>query len=172
MLRNIVLHPEKLRMKDKSGNLPLHQECSNQCRSAILSKCVELYPEALAVTDCKGYLPLHRLLSNNASSIEDELMMIEKYPAALQQTAGTSQNLPIHIEYKYRCRSSIILKCIELYPESLGDAGRERCLLLHRLLSNESSSIEDALMMMEKYPAALQHPSDEGELPLHIECRK
>jgi len=45
---------------------------------------------------------------------------------------------------------------IDLYPEALGKADVLGCLPLHTLFRNVSSSIEDALMMMEKFPAALQ----------------
>jgi hypothetical protein len=76
-------------------------------------------------------------------------MMMEKYSAALRNP-NEYGHLPLHVECSIRCRSAIILKCIELYSEALADA--QGYLLLHRLLDNESSSIKDALMMMmEKY---------------------
>jgi hypothetical protein len=53
-------------------------------------------------------------------TIEDELLMIEKYPAALKHR-DVNGNLPIHVECEKLFRSAIISKCIELYPESLAD---------------------------------------------------
>jgi hypothetical protein len=38
------------------------------------------------------------------------------------------------------------------------------------MLWNDSSSIEDVLMLIEKCPEALQHPDDYCDVPLHIEC--
>jgi hypothetical protein len=88
----------------------IHVECEWECRPAII----------LLEADCKGYLPLHMLLCSWTSSTEDALMMIEKYPAALQHPIKIG-SLPLPIELIIQCRSSIILKCIELYPEALDD---------------------------------------------------
>jgi ankyrin repeat protein len=163
-------YPWTLWSNDIHGNLPIHLECINQCRSIIISKCIELYPESLAVADREGYLPLHRLLNNASSSIEVAMMMIEKYPAALKHQGNYKADLPLHIECNHQCRSIIISKCIELYPESLAVADKEEYLPLHRLLEKKSSSVEVAIMMIEKYPAALIHKNGRGSLPLHIEC--
>jgi hypothetical protein len=143
------------------GELPIHIECKNRCRSAILAKCIELCPDLLHMRDRSVTLPLNYLLENDSSSIDDALMMMEKYPKALEYAT-------LHIECQRRCRSAIIAKCIELYPQALAIAGKGGCLPLHFLLINKSSSIEDVLMMMEKYPAALQHRNNAGELPLHM----
>jgi hypothetical protein len=118
-LMMIDKYPAALRYMD--NGLPLHIECRNQCRSVIISKCIELYPKALAKMDEKGYQPLHLLLANGllSSSINDSLVMIEKYPAALKLRLCFQGILPIHLECMNRCRPAIISKCIELYPESL-----------------------------------------------------
>jgi ankyrin repeat protein len=166
-LMMIEKYPAALQHKDNFGDLPLLIECRNQCRSFIISQCIALYPEALAIADRNGYLPLHWLLHNQSSSVEDALMMIEKYPAALEHQSKVG--LPLHMECRYKCRSSIISLCIELYPEALAIAGHGY-LPLHLLLHNQSSSVKDALIMIEKYPAALEHQSKLG-LPLHIECK-
>jgi ankyrin repeat protein len=151
--------------------LNLHMECRNQCRSIIISKCIEQYPEILSTVDCEGYLPLHHLLWNGLSTIDDALIMIEKHPAALQHPENGLDQLPLHIECQKQCRSTIISKCIELYPESLAKADGQGCQPLHRLLWNEYPSHIDAVMMlMDKYPAALEHQEAFGHLPLHIEC--
>jgi ankyrin repeat protein len=169
-LMMIEEYPAALQQKNGEGQLPLHIECNNQCRSSIISKCVELYPDALTIAANEGYLPLHWLLWNKSSTIQDALMMVEKYPAALQHQ-NDYDYLPLHIECNNRCRSAIILKCVELYPESLSKSDRNAFLPLHMLLMNELSSTGDAQAMMEKYPEALQHQNVDGELPLHIECR-
>jgi hypothetical protein len=115
----IEKYPAALEHRNRHGELPLHVVCDRyQCRSSIISKCIEIYPEALSVPDAPGYLPLHLLLRNSMSSLDDALTMIEKYPAALQHRS-IHDSLPLHVESEYRCRSSIISKCIELYLDSL-----------------------------------------------------
>jgi hypothetical protein len=148
----------------------IHEECKRQCRSSILVKCMELYPEALSVADGEEYLPLHRILENRSSTIADALLMIEKYPAAVSHP-NCYRDLLLHIECECRCRSSIISKCFELHPESLRQFDKWRDLPLHKLLANELSSIEDAIMMIEKYPASLNHYNNAYCQPLQIECR-
>jgi ankyrin repeat protein len=173
MLQQMITYPEKLKIRDKYGNLPLHRECKRKCRSSTISQCIELYPESLAEADRSGLLPLHILLENESSFIDDVMMMMEKYPAAV--THKTRQgDLPLHIECRTHCRSSVISTCIELYPESLAQATMTGYLPLQTLLWNKSSSMDDALMMIEKYPAALRHHTStryKNYLPLHIECK-
>jgi hypothetical protein len=43
ILAVIERDPEALQEQDDNLNLPIHIECKNQCRSAVLTKCVELY---------------------------------------------------------------------------------------------------------------------------------
>jgi hypothetical protein len=168
-LMMIEQYPAVLKHQDNHDDyLPLHIECIMKCRSYIISKCIELYPESLAMTNYVRYLPLHNLLGNESSSIEDALMMIEKYPAALQHQDNYDQ-LPLHIECFYPCKSIILSKCVELYPEALTVADWKRCLPLYRVLVNIMSSIEDALMVIEKYPAAVNRVVCDNCLPIHIE---
>jgi hypothetical protein len=161
--------PELVKYPGVNGYLPLQMECDHRCRSAVISRCIEVYPEALAIAKTSGSLPLHRLLWNPESTIEVALMMFEKYPTALQHQNG-SLYLPIHIESWNRCRSIILMKCIELYPEALEVADENGYLPLHCILEKKESSVNDALMMIEKYSAALQHGNYIEYLPLHIEC--
>jgi hypothetical protein len=81
---------------------------------------MELFPESLAMADqheVYGFLPLHMVSANPQSTVELALMLIEKYPAALH-LASNGRGLPLHVECVFRCRSSIISRCIELYPEA------------------------------------------------------
>jgi ankyrin repeat protein len=147
---------------------PTHKQ--GKYDTSLQSECMISDSEALAIADAQGCLPLHQLLSIS-SSLEAALMMIEKYPAALQHRNHYVE-LPLHIECKHRCRSIIISKRIKLYPEALAVADRIGFLPLHWLLMNRPgpSSIEDALMLIMKYPAALSHQNIQGQLPLHTEC--
>jgi hypothetical protein len=149
--------------------LDIHEECKNQCRSSIIMQYIQQHPESLAIADVDGYLPLHSLLMHRSSSIDDALAMIEKYPAALQHPNDYGE-YPLHIECIYLCRSIIISTFIELYPEALSKATDGGELPLNWLIQNKSSMIEDVLLMMEKYQAALQQPNEFGHLPLQIEC--
>jgi hypothetical protein len=170
VLMVIEKYPAALQYLGVSNNLPLHCECMTQCRSAIISKCIELHPEALAMTNESDHLPLHLLLTNESSSINDALMMIEKYPAALEQKTNLS-HLPLHLECGDRARRAVISKCIDRYPESLAVTDKGLDLPLHRCLSNSRSSVETALMMIEKYPAAVKHQNFFNRLPIHVECK-
>jgi hypothetical protein len=130
-----------------------------------------LYLEALDETeDYCGYLLLHRLLQNG-SSIENALTTIEQYPAALRHQSF-KRSLPLHLECCGDCRSSVISKCIELFPESLAVVDESGYMPLHCLMENDSSTIiliDDALMMIEKYPAALERKGSNRFRPIHVE---
>jgi ankyrin repeat protein len=167
----IEKYPAALLHQDANGDLPLHIECANRCRSSIIAKCIELYPEALSKANKKGYLPLHLLLLKKSSSAIVAEIMIEKYPAALAHQ-NANGDLPLHVECFIHSRPSILSKCIKLYPGALALTTRRGHLPLHLLLMNESSSADDAVMMIEKYPAALQHQDLCERLPLHVECSK
>jgi hypothetical protein len=157
--------------KDKEAVDPyvLHKECKKQCRSSVILHLIESHPETLAVEDEDGCLPLHWLVSNHRSTIELVMMMMEKHPAALEHQ-NLDEQLPIHIECVNESRSPIIAKFIELYPASLAIGDMYQCLPLHLLLESKSSSIENALTLIEEYPAALKNLSHDNELPLHFEC--
>jgi hypothetical protein len=123
----------------------------------------------IALIDEEEFMPLHRLLFNkSSSSVDTILMMIEKYPTALRHLV-CHKYLAIQIECGIQCRLPVISKCIELYPESLAQVGYKGHLPLHLLLANEASTIAAALMVIDKYPAALLHLGIYG-LPLDIEC--
>jgi hypothetical protein len=135
-----------------------------------------IHPDALAKADRSSNLPLHLILKNSNACSQPAIAelvvdMIDKYPAGLQHRSSDGC-LPLHVECMGQCRSSIVAKCIELYPESLCTEDDNGYLLLHRLLRNTSPSVEDALMMMEMHPRGLEVQQNVGYLhiPLHIEC--
>jgi hypothetical protein len=132
VLMMIEKYPEALKRQNSYGDLPLHLECETQGRSSVITKCIELYPEALATADSALNLPLHRFLHNTSSTIDVALMIIEKYPAALKRRIDLNTALPLHIECMFRCRPPIILRCIELYPESLDDRAIESIFTIVR----------------------------------------
>jgi hypothetical protein len=185
-LQLIETYSSHLRQKDQWDRLPLHIECMVQCRSAIISKCIELYPESIAASSCiptgcsltyfPNMLPLHMAMTNSWSSVDSHvpliLMMIEKYPAALQHK-DNNDNLPIHIECRNRCRVPIVVKCIELYPQSLKMANIWGSLPLHEHLNScrrPSEEVLDPRNLIKIYPAALKRQDKFGNLPIHFEC--
>jgi hypothetical protein len=161
-LEIINIDPDALRREGKGGNLPLHVECQHQRRVQVISRCLELYPESITVPNHAGNLPLHLFLKRGAlMDVDLAFMIINKYPAALKLW-NMDGNLPLHIEIKSKCRSPIISECIELYPDSLSFVDQEGFMPLHWLLSRESSSTVDAMMIIEKHPAVLQHQGNIG----------
>jgi ankyrin repeat protein len=161
---------DALRYVNAEDNLPMHLECARLCRSRVLSKYIELFPDALVVANQFGNLPLHFLLNNPASLVDDAIAMIESYPEALLYRCQ-SGDTPIVLECIMQCRSQVLLRCIEIYPKCLEIASLNQFLPLHWLLANEISSANDAVMMIEAYPAALSHMSSSNNLPIHIECK-
>jgi hypothetical protein len=165
--RNRIMYQQAHQQHDASlAEIDIHAECRNQCRSSIILTCIDQHPESLVKLDERGDLPLHILLNNKSSSIDIALMMIGTYPAALQHR-NNIRDLPLHIECRYQCRSSIISRFIELYPEALAIADGRGYLPLHSLIQSKSSSVADDSMMIEKYPAALRYQTKLGYLPLH-----
>jgi hypothetical protein len=121
------------------------------------------------VMDEHGFMPLHRTLMF-LDSLADALTIIDECPIALRHQSNEGSTLPIHIECSRQGRLPVLVKCIEYYPESLAVTDLNGCLPLHRLLRNGKTSVDAALMMIEKHPVALQHQDRFGFLPLHIEC--
>jgi hypothetical protein len=134
----------------------------------IILQFIERYPESLALAN-EGYLPLHRVLENKLSPIDD---------GEIPSSTICRRRTTFTYRIQHQCRSAITSKymgayilAMGLYPESCDIADKSEYLLLHVLLENMSSSIVDALMMMENYPEALQYTSKHDDLPIHIECR-
>jgi ankyrin repeat protein len=165
---NVLLsaYPEGLLVMDHNGYLPIHTECMNmpvQIRSSpIISKCIEQYPETLSMADRSGSLPLHRLLQNVISSTDDLLIMIEKHPAVLRHQNNDGY-LPLHFECSNKRRSSIISKCIQLYPESLnvntGAGDIPWTLALRNVSSKNIYELRESLfLLLSACPASFYHP--------------
>jgi hypothetical protein len=71
-------YPAALHQPNMHGQPPLHLECINQCRSAIISNCIDLYPESVHVADEDGCLRIHAMLKCKSSPIDQVLLMMEK----------------------------------------------------------------------------------------------
>jgi hypothetical protein len=136
----------------------------SQCRSSIISKCIELYPESLANPDKDRDLPLHKLLWNNITSIGIAVMVIaviEKHPAALKHR-NRFRHLPLHIECWSKFRPSVTLKCIKPYPASATMVdkrghihGTIHCPLGKNFQSRKTSALSS---LLASCPAAFYHP--------------
>jgi hypothetical protein len=98
-----------------------------------------------------------RKFQYGSCSSEELVQMMEEY-ADLPTHHDKHGNYPIHIECSNLCRSLVIAKCMELFPESLAKMNTEGMLPLHRILWNNAVAIEeDILVMIEKYPAAFRY---------------
>jgi hypothetical protein len=150
--------------------------CSHEVRRT-LSRIIYL---GLGVADKHGYLPLHYLLMNALSTEVAAMMMIQSYPDALRHKVilndaddftDKRSGLPLHLECRHQCRTSVTSKRLELYPESIAETDGHESLPLNKVLWNETSSSEEiALMLIDKYPPAVHHQDFFKSLPLHIEC--
>jgi hypothetical protein len=156
----------------------IREECKTLSRPSIILQFIERCPKSLSKVDVEGNLPIHVLLKNAKSSVEVAVMMMEKYPAALQHQ-NSYGHLRLRTECKYQCRSFIISKCIELYhaidvaewqPEQLAVKDNRDDLPLHLLLENKTSAVEDAITT-ENYPDVLSHRNRGGDFPLHLKCK-
>jgi hypothetical protein len=109
------------------------------------------------------------VLINKSSTADVALMMIEKYPAALQHRFGNL--MAIHFESYYRCRLPILSKCIELYPESFDDGAVS--LIIEKVKTGEFYSYTSVLHMtftvrpMSLYDRSIYAPDDIRDDPGH-----
>jgi hypothetical protein len=208
VLMIIDMYPEAIRCPDTYGSYPIHIECLNAGRWSIISRFIELYPEAMKIPSGPQLIPLHYLMAPhmlskcNIASLTSKypelldivdfcgcmiptesfpetafieegtvLQLIDAYPVALQYQ-GCMGNLPIHIECLYEARKSVIMRCIELYPESLEIANDLNSLPLSCLLNVSQFSADIICQMIDRYPKSLEHRDNGGNLPIHIECSK
>jgi ankyrin repeat protein len=93
---------------------------------------------------------LDSLLRNEQSSSESALLAMTACPDSVKHK-NSDGDLPIHVECSKLCRYDVMLKAIELYPESLlicDKAGRFSLLIL---LQNRRASVSTVRMVIEKY---------------------
>jgi hypothetical protein len=98
------------------------------------------------------------------------LLCIAMFVAIIFMIFDHVYELDTHLECDTLCRYAVLRKRFDQFPLSFAEVDVLDALPLHVLLWNQWSSIDTALMMMEKYPAALQHLAEDDYLPLHIEC--
>jgi ankyrin repeat protein len=160
-----------LRRCDHVGNLPIHIECSHQCRSRIVERFIQYFPESLVVANKYGYLPLHEVLSLQSSPLDIALMMIDKRKRSVEHVANNG-NLPLHIEVANQCRHEVIEACVKCYRHGLLQPNLAEDQPLNILLRNDRCSAESALMMMTSFLDTVKHMDKTGDSPIHTECSK
>jgi hypothetical protein len=79
-------------------------------------------------------------------------MLIDKYPAALQHRSKYG-HLPLHLECIFHCRSFIIAKCIELYPQTLDNWAID--LLIGKVKNNLSANYSLLSIIFTTRPTSL-----------------
>jgi hypothetical protein len=114
---------------------------------------------------------LYDLLSDSACSEEALLQAMHDHPGALRLHFDENGSLPIHIECRNQCRSSVLVKCIELYPESLTVADGDGYWPLHAAIKNKSASFNAIMTLIDGHPGILRKQDNDGCLPLHIACQ-
>jgi ankyrin repeat protein len=162
ILQLVKGNPLVLRKQDKYGNLPIHIECSKQCRPQIIRSFIDIFPESLMVPNMYGYRPLHEILSAKCSSLDIALMMIRRIKRTVEQEA-LNGDLPLHIECATNARYEVIAACIQLYPLGLSQPNLMENRPLDILLQNKLCSSESAFLI-------LRHKNSDGDLPIHTEC--
>ena len=136
-MKLINAHPEAVRMKNESGQLPIHIGCDHgdATQTYIIQRLLALYPACLVIQDNQGNTPLHAAcekLHNNLSFIGGCMIECAEASAAckLKNNGG---NLPIHSICEQRFPAEdVIMYMIDVYPESLQQKDKAGNLPLHR----------------------------------------
>ena len=92
------------------------------------------------------------------------LNIIEADPSTLTITYG--EYLPIHIAAHYAAPEEVLLKMIELYPDSLKRKDYYNRLPIHHAANNRASEAV-LLKMMESYKDSLENKDNDNKLPIH-----
>jgi ankyrin repeat protein len=171
--RCIELYPVVLQIASGPQLLPLH--CLVTSRTLTydtITNIMEKYPALLRIVrDCGCMIPMDRV-PIAPTACEAVLQLIDAYPAAVKQP-GLMGYLPVHMECFNEARPEVILRCMELYPESLEIVSEASGNLpLDLLLSADDSSADAICQMIDLYPKSLEHRDNYGNLPIHIECGK
>jgi ankyrin repeat protein len=149
-----------------NGNLPLHIECATNARHEVIAACIQLYPLGLSQSNLMENRPLNKLLQNDLNASESALLMMTACPDAVKHK-NSDGDLPIHTECSMLCRYDVMLKAIELYPESLAIrnlTGRSPLLLL---LQNRRASVSTVRLVIDKYVGSLNLKQiNTSDLPL------
>jgi hypothetical protein len=155
-------YPAALRHQNYVGFLPLHIECGRQCRSIVISKCIELYPQSLEVGNMNGYTPLLLLIYTN-KPLTQTLELIHKCTAAVRLPTSRDY-LPLHFECDKLCRPTIISKLIELYPEALSMCNKSGNIPWTLALQKTDcipyiyQRRKSLTILLSAYPSAFYHP--------------
>jgi ankyrin repeat protein len=161
------LYPDATRAKDKASNLPLHIECKNQCRQEVITKLIGYFPEAISMPDKSNNLPLHDAVFNATNSSNVISYLINLYPDATRmKNTGNNENLPLHIECRYKARYEVIVKLVDVFPGSLSVANKKGCYALHYVSGNPYGSLYALQYVYGKHPTIVSTPDVFGQLPL------
>eukprot|EP00984_Skeletonema_dohrnii_P009007 scaffold3378_cov82-Skeletonema_dohrnii-CCMP3373.AAC.1 len=187
----------------RTGNLPLHDAVNKNASEGIILSLIKAYPQAAfemkdgrllveiylerkASDDfmreiCKvcvrvdGLLPLGVVLTKRSSD-DIVLAVLEAYPEAARKRFSTKFDeciLPLHIAFEDKHSEPVKDALRRVYPDAEKYNPFETTHQLHKLLENESLSLDhraydEVKKLIEKYPEAAGKRGRDGRLPLHI----
>jgi ankyrin repeat protein len=166
-----------VRVKDKSGELPLHKICYSDSRLRLAKTLVEAYPEAIRIPDGVpdgdgnliegwGRLPLHLACGQNPEldhSLASELTkliryLVDLYPEALN-TKDSDAFLPLHWGcYRGGLQVGAIEYLVEHHPASIQtpiDFADEQWLPVFLAAIKQDAQLDTVFFLMQRHPEAI-----------------
>jgi len=164
--------PEGIRLRDTSGETPLHYLCSNDDPNHttsldILQYMVSIDPTLVRESSGHGYLLIHCAVKGK--STEFCKVLIDLYPESVR-IASNNGDLPIHDA----CWSNNVDKIqymLDLYPESTNVRNSDGELPIHHAATNGSAKTIELLLKHDPDMASKNTTDNNRQLPLHIACQ-
>jgi ankyrin repeat protein len=187
-------YPQGASYQDGAGFLPIHYACSVGVKQTnLVAKLIDHLPSSVRAEGSnskseKGRLPLHLALAHGATqgdlySTMNEVIqiLIERYPEAVNLRDPKGDILPIVQAFLTRRSPEVIIKMMELTPESLSsevvinESGKEKSTTLLHLFSAQGHGYmepKDIIEIINKFalqdPQLFRKPDSDGRLPLHM----
>eukprot|EP00548_Thalassiothrix_antarctica_P011370 CAMPEP_0194158066 /NCGR_PEP_ID=MMETSP0152-20130528/74556_1 /TAXON_ID=1049557 /ORGANISM="Thalassiothrix antarctica, Strain L6-D1" /LENGTH=2143 /DNA_ID=CAMNT_0038866995 /DNA_START=775 /DNA_END=7206 /DNA_ORIENTATION=- len=123
IIRALLIPPggNAIRLKDSSGNLPIHIAAERGVEEVILRMLVEAYQDGCYRTNKYVDLPLHLLIkSGTATTTTVELLLRPIMQNESICKIGGSQGsiLPLHIAAEYQCSFKVLEKLLQTYGDA------------------------------------------------------
>jgi ankyrin repeat protein/serine/threonine protein kinase len=169
--KHIQSFPEAALTRCTDNDFPLHVAVSSNCAIEIVELILDAAPEIVRLNGKCGRSALLRACDAGARIDERILLLLaSRYPEAL--FTGFWTWLPIHsISNVGQGRG--ILAILSSYPE----AAREICkdgelFALHFACDRVDADADAVAALLAAHPAAVKEVGGDGNLPLHLACRK
>jgi len=109
--------PEQAKIKDRMGDLPLHEACNSGAPFHVVKGLHQIYPDAIQEKGFCGRLPLH-YAAYSKPSLHTIKFLLGKYPEAAEQFDADGR-LPIHLAVVRNAPKDSIQTLVEAFPKSL-----------------------------------------------------